>query len=172
MTRLEYILTSVLSKLDSTSDGINNLLGAENQAAFKSALADIAAVAHTVAARQGEIERGLTQAAKTFENSAKLTAQMEPVLARIGRSADAIEKMGVEVARTSVSAGRTVDAVGADVKRLSSETLPELERLLGELSVLSVSLRRLSDQTERDPRGLIFGRQPVPAGPGEKGVKP
>lgn len=172
VTRLEYILTSVLSKLDSTSDGINNLLGVENQAAFKSALADIAAVAQTVAARKHEIDHGLTQAAKTFENSAKVTAQMEPVLARLGRSADAIEKMGVEVARTSVSAGRTVDAVGADVKRFSAETLPELERLLGELSALTTSLRRLSDQTERDPRGLIFGRQPVPAGPGERGVSP
>lgn len=170
--RLENVLTSVLSKLDSTSDGINALLSAENQVAFKTALADIAAVARTVAARKDDIDHGLTQAAKTFENTSKVTAQLEPVLARIGRSAEAIEKMGVEVARTSVSTGRTVDTVGADVKRFSVETLPELERLLGELSTLTTSLRRLSDQTERDPRGLIFGRQPVPAGPGEKGVSP
>lgn len=170
--RLENVLTSVLGKLDSTSDGINALLSAENQAAFKSALADIAAVAHTVSARKDDIDRGLTQAAQTFENTARVTAQMAPVLARIGRSADAIEKMGVEVARTSVSTGQAVDAVGADVKRFSVETLPELERLLGELGALTTSLRRLSDQTERDPRGLIFGRQPVLAGPGEKGVSP
>ncbi|WP_296494829.1 MlaD family protein [Rhodoferax sp.] len=171
-TRLEYILTSVLNKLDSTSDGINSLLGPENQAAFKSALADLAAVARTVAARRADIDKGLTQAAQTFDNTAKATADLAPVLERIGRSADAIEKMGVEVARTSVSAGTTVDAMGADVKRFSVETLPELERLLGELSALTTSLRRLSDQTERDPRSLIFGRQPVPGGPGEKGVSP
>ncbi|MDD2881036.1 MAG: MlaD family protein [Rhodoferax sp.] len=170
--RLENVLTSVLGKLDSTSDGINALLSAENQAAFKGALADMALVARTVAARKDDIDRGLTQAANTFERTAKVTAQLEPVLARIGRSADAIEKMGVEVARTSVSTGRTVDAMGADVKRFSADTLPELERLMGELSALTTSLRRLSDQTERDPRGLIFGRQSVPAGPGEKGVSP
>ena len=70
---------------------------------------------------------------------------------RIGRSADAVEKMGNEVARTSASAGKTLDTVGADVKRFTAETLPELERLLGELSVLSASLRRLSEQTERNP---------------------
>ena len=57
-------------------------------------------------------------------------------------------------------------------RRFTSETLPELERLLGELSVLTTSLRRLSEQTERDPRGLIFGRKPVPEGPGEQGVGP
>ena len=167
--RLENVLTNVLTKLDSTSNNINAILSVENQTAFKSALADIATVARTIAARKETIDAGIIQAGRTLENSAQVTAQMGAVVDRIGRSADAVEKMGTEVAKTSVSAGRAVDAVGADVKRFSVETLPELERLLGELSTLSSSLRRLSEQTERDPSGLIFGRKPVPAGPGETG---
>ena len=170
--RLENVLTSVLTKLDGTSNNINAMLGAENQAAFKSTLADIATVARTIAARRDTIDAGITQAGRTLDNTAKATVQLEAVVDRIGRSADAVEKMGAEVARTSVSAGKAVDAVGADVKRFSTETLPELERLLGELGTLSSSLRRLSEQTTRDPRGLIFGRTPVPDGPGEKGVAP
>jgi phospholipid/cholesterol/gamma-HCH transport system substrate-binding protein len=170
--RLENILTSVLTKLDGTSNAINAILSAENQAAFRSALADIAIVARTIAARRDTIDAGITQAGRTLDNTAKATVQMEAVVARIGRSADAVEKMGTEVARTSLSAGKAVDAVGADVRRFSTETLPELERLLGELGALSTSLRRLSEQTTRDPRGLIFGRTPVPDGPGEKGGAP
>ncbi len=165
--RLENVLTTVLAKLDDTSSSINAILSAQNQAAFKNALADIASVARTVAARGKEIDAGLGNAARTFENTSRVTAQIAPVVDRIGRSADAVEKMGSEVARTSQSAAKTVDSVGADIKRFSTETLPELERLLGELSVLSTSLRRLTEQTERDPRGLLFGRKPVPAGPGE-----
>jgi phospholipid/cholesterol/gamma-HCH transport system substrate-binding protein len=170
--RLENILTNVLTKLDSTSNHINAILSVENQAAFKNALADIATVARTIAARKDTIDTGIRNAGRTLENSAQVTAQMGAVVDRIGRSADAVAKMGNEVAKTSASAGKTVDAVGADVKRFSVETLPELERLLGELSTLSTSLRRLSEQTTRDPHGLLFGHQPVPEGPGEKGVKP
>ena len=170
--RLENVLTSVLTRLDGTSNAINAILSAENQAAFRSAMADIAIVARTIAARRDTIDAGITQAGRTLDNTAKATVQMEAVVARIGRSADAVEKMGTEVARTSVSAGKAVDAVGADVKRFSTETLPELERLLGELGALSTSLRRLIEQTTRDPRGLIFGRTPVPDGPGEKGGAP
>lgn len=170
--RLENVLTNVLAKLDSTSNNINAILSDENRAAFKSALADIATVARTIAARKDTLDAGITHAARTLENTSQATAQMGAVVDRIGRSADAVEKMGNEVARTSASAGKTVDAVGADVKRFSTETLPELERLLGELSVLSTSLRRLSEQTERDPRGILFGRKPVPEGPGEPGAKP
>ena len=165
--RLENVLTSVLAKLDSTSSNINSILSDENRAAFKSALADVAAVARTVAARKDTLDAGIANAARTFENTSRISAQAGPVIDRIGRSADAIEKMGNEVAKTSAGAGKTVNSVGADVKRFTAETLPELERLLGELSVLATSLRRLSEQPERDPRGLLFGRKSVREGPGE-----
>ena len=176
--RLENVLTNVLAKLDSTSNNINAIISDENRAAFKSALADIATVARTVAARKDTLEAGIANAARTFENASRATAQVGPVIDRIGRSADAIEKMGNEVARTSASAGRTVDSVGtdvkgvgADVKRFTSETLPELERLLGEMSVLAASLRRLSEKIEGSPGGLLLGRRQVPPGPGEGTVK-
>jgi phospholipid/cholesterol/gamma-HCH transport system substrate-binding protein len=165
--RLENVLSSVLAHLDSTSTNINSILSDENRAAFKDALADIAAVARTIAARRDTLDAGITSAARTFHNSARASTQLDPVIERISRSAEALEKMGNEVARTSASAGRTVNEVGADMKRFTAETLPELERLLGELGVLSTSLRRLSEQAERNPAGLVFGRMPVPEGPGE-----
>ena len=169
--RLENILTSVLAKLDSTSSSINAVLSDENKAAFKSALADIAAVTHTIAARKETLDAGIASAARTFDNGARATAQLGPVIDRIGRSADAVEKMGNEAALASTSAGKTVDAVGADVKRFTAETLPELERLLGEMNALSASLRRLSEKIEGGPGGLLLGRSPVQAGPGEAVAK-
>jgi phospholipid/cholesterol/gamma-HCH transport system substrate-binding protein len=169
--RLENVLTDVLAKLDSTSNNLNAILSDENQTAFKSALADIATVAHTIAARKDTLNAGIANAARTFDNGARATAQLAPVIERIGRSADAVEKMGNEAALASASAGKTVDAVGADVKRFTAETLPELERLLGEMTVLATSLRRLSEKIEGSPGGLLLGRRPVPPGPGEAGDK-
>ncbi|MDM5059827.1 MlaD family protein [Aeromonas rivipollensis] len=165
--RLENVLTSVLAKLDSTSNSLNALLGPENQAAFQSTLTDIARVAHTLAERNESIDAGLKDAARVMKNSASASHELAPLIARIGRAADAVEKMGNEIAGTSASAGKTLNAVGSDINRFTAETLPQLERLLGELSVLTTSLRRLSEQTERNPSGLLFGRKAVPDGPGE-----
>lgn len=177
--RLENVLTNVLAKLDSTTNNINAILSTENQASFKNALADIATVSRTVAARKDAIDAAITKGARTLDNTAQASARMEAVLDRIGRGADAVEKMGLEVSKTSVSTGKAVDTVDTEVKRFSTETLPELERLMGELSTLAPSLRRLSEQTSRDPRALIFGNKPLPLGPGETvpstgaaGVKP
>jgi phospholipid/cholesterol/gamma-HCH transport system substrate-binding protein len=166
--RLENVLTSVLAKLDQTSNNINAILSDDNRAAFTHALADIAAVSHTLAARRTTLDAGIASAAQTFDNSARVTTQLGPVIEQISRSATAVERMGNEATLASTSAGKTVELVGTDVKRLTAETIPELQRLLGELSVLSSSLRRLSDQTERDPAGLLLrGHSPVPEGPGE-----
>jgi phospholipid/cholesterol/gamma-HCH transport system substrate-binding protein len=167
--RLENVLTSVLAKLDSTSNNINSLLSEKNQAAVTRILADLAAVTHTIAARKGTLDRGLASAARTFDNGARLTEQLGPVIVQIGKSADAVEKMGNEAAKASASAGKTVDSVGADIQRFTRDALPELQRLIADLDVLSASLRRLTEKTERNPTGLLLGGAPVPPGPGEPG---
>jgi phospholipid/cholesterol/gamma-HCH transport system substrate-binding protein len=169
--RLENVLTRVLAKLDSTSDGINKILSPENIAAFKSTLADLSVLAHTLAARKDTIDSGIASAARTFDNSSRVAAQLSkdlgPTLERIGKSADALRAMGEAGAKAGASAGQAVESIGSDVKRFSSDALPELQRLLGEMNTLTVALRRFIHETERNPRGFLFGRKPVPEGPGE-----
>jgi phospholipid/cholesterol/gamma-HCH transport system substrate-binding protein len=75
--------------------------------------------------------------------------------------------MSAEAQRASAEAGKAITGVGTDVNRFTAETAPELERLLGEMNVLAASLRRLSEKIESSPGGLLLGRRPVPAGPGE-----
>jgi phospholipid/cholesterol/gamma-HCH transport system substrate-binding protein len=169
--RLENVLTTVLAKLDSTSDSVNKILSEENLAAFRSTLADLSVLSRTLAARKDTIDAGIASASRTFDNSARVTAQLAaelgPALDRVGKSADAVRKMGEEAAQASNHAGRAVDSIGSDVKRFTADTLPELQRLLSEMNVLTVSLRRFIHETERNPRGFLFGRKPVPEGPGE-----
>ena len=169
--RLENVLTSVLAKLDSTSNAVNKLLSDENRLAFSSALSDIAAVSRTIAARQATLDATITNLGRTMDNSARLSAQLnsqvDPLVARISRSAAAIEKLGNDAASASTQAGQTVEAVGADVRGLTSQTVPAVQILVNDLTVLSASLRRLSEQTERNPASLLRGRLAVPDGPGE-----
>ncbi len=165
--RLENVLTRGLASLDRSSTNLNALLDDDNRAAFKSALADIAQVAHALAEQRDALNAGIGNLARTAEHTAQATQQLDSMIRRIGSSADAVEKMADNVALTSSSTGQTVAAMGTGVKHFTSETLPEMERLLGELSGLSLSLRRLSEQTERNPSSLLLGRRAPPPGPGE-----
>jgi len=166
-TRLENVLTNVLAQLDRTSGNIDAVLSDANRAAFTQALADIATVVHVVAGRKDSIDAGIGSAARTFDKSERVAAQLGPVIERVGRAADAVETLGQEAARASKGAGQAASSVSADSRRFADQALPELQKLLLRLNDLSTSLQRLSEQTERSPAGLLLGHGAVPDGPGE-----
>ena len=180
-TRLETVLTTVLAKLDNTTSNVDAMLSRENQVAFKNTLTDLATVAKTVADRKAEIDASIVNAARAADSTARATQKLNPIMdkispvidqlnvtiAQINRSATAIENAGNATASATTSAGKTVTSVGANIDRFTVQTLPEVQRLLGELNALSTSLKSLIDQTERDPASLLRGKSPVAHGPGE-----
>jgi phospholipid/cholesterol/gamma-HCH transport system substrate-binding protein len=165
--RLETVLTRVLASLDRTSQTVNDVFSDENKKALTAALANVQTLTQALADRKDSIDAALRNADRTLANTARVSAQLDRTVARIDRAADSFDAMSRRVDQTAAGADRTVTAVGADVQRFTNETAPQLEILMSDLSTLSASLRRLTEQTERDPRSLIFGKTPVPKGPGE-----
>jgi phospholipid/cholesterol/gamma-HCH transport system substrate-binding protein len=165
--RLEQVLTRVLASVDRTSQNLNGVFSEENKKALTVALDNIATITQTLSDRKDSIDATLRNADRTMANAARVSAELDHTLARIDRAADSFDAMARRVDETAAGANRTVTAVGADVQRFTNETVPQLESLMNDLSVLSASLRRLSEQTERNPKSLIFGNVPAEKGPGE-----
>ena len=166
--RLEDVLTTVLANVNRTTANVDAVFDADNRAALKHALADIAGLAHTLSEQRTALGAGIVDAARTAKNTARATDQLEPAIERVVASADALGAMAHSVGRTSDGAGQAVDAAASGVQQMRTETLPELERLLVELDALAASMRRLSEQTERNPSSLILGAPQRRPGPGER----
>jgi phospholipid/cholesterol/gamma-HCH transport system substrate-binding protein len=165
--RLESVMTHVLGNVDRVTDNFNAVFDADNRAALKSALADLAALAHALAAQKGVLTRGIADAAQTAQRAASASQRLDPTLLSITRSAQSVEHMADGVSATSLRAGRAADSAASAVQQASSETLPDLARLMAELNQLSASLRALSEQTARSPSSLVVGRPLPQPGPGE-----
>ena len=167
-TRLESELTTVLANLNRTSVSLTAALDDDNRAQLKKTLAATAEVMQALAAQKKALSSGIADAARTAGNAAQASVLIKPLLARISDAADAVETMAAEVSRASDHARQTVDAADRGIRQFSGESLPELERLLAEMNALASSLRRLSEQTERDPSSLLAGQRNLSPGPGER----
>ena len=167
--RLENVFSNVLTNVDRTAASVNAVLDAENRSALKQALADTAALAHALALQQKVLSVGIDNAARTASNAARASEQLGPAIERISAGAQAVEQMAQVAREASASAGRTAAAAESGVRQLSSETLPEMDRLLAELNQLAPSVRRLSEQTTAHPSSLLVGAPRRIAGPGEGG---
>ena len=167
-TRLESVLTTVLASVERMSTSLNSVLDADNQAALKQALADVATLSHALAAQQAALGTGIADAARTARNTARASEQFGPATLRIAAAADAVDKMAKAAALASENAGRSVEVAASGVQQIGIDTVPALEKLFGELNQLASSLQRLSEQTERNPNSLLLGAPTPKAGPGEK----
>jgi phospholipid/cholesterol/gamma-HCH transport system substrate-binding protein len=160
MMRLDTSVTALLINLNRSSENINALLNDDNRRAIGQILTDIKTVTHTLAARQAAIDSGLSDAALTLKNTARISDELPR---RIQRSADAFDRMSNKLAEASISTRQTMD----DARQFSDETLPEIHGLVEELRDLTGSLRRLSGELEQNPSVILHGKTATRKGPGE-----
>lgn len=157
LTRLDTAITSLISNLNRSSENINALMDKDNQRAFKNSLADIETLSHTLAARSAMIDSSLNNAARTMENTARVSDELPQLVQRIQHSADAFDHMSKELSRAGTNASVA----------LTEGTLPEVHKLVVELRDLTGSLRRVSGELEQNPSVLLYGKPAAKRGPGE-----
>jgi len=167
MVRMDAALTALLSNLTRSSESLNALLDEGNRAALKKSLANLETVSRTLAARSADIDAGVAGAARTMENTARLTGELSALVERVQRSADAFDRMSEAGARAAASAAGSVEGARADFRQATRETVPEARLLIAELRELTASLRRFGDQLERNPGMLVHGKPAARPGPGE-----
>jgi phospholipid/cholesterol/gamma-HCH transport system substrate-binding protein len=166
--RLENVLGTVLANLDRTAANVNAILNDQNRAMLAKILTDTSTVMSTLASQRDVMRNGIANAARTAGNAAKATDHLDVLIRKVAATTDEVKSMVNQTAQVGASARKTVDEMNAGVHELTGDTIPDINQLLGQLNALSNSLRRLSDQTERNPSSLLRGTQPVPYGPGEK----
>ncbi len=178
--RLDKVLSQVLSEqglvnlignLSSLAQNASSVLDEENRATFRQMVKDLSEVTRPLAARSGQVDRGVQSAARAAEQAAQLTEQLGkqlPVLLdRVTKSAAGLQQMSEELARTSRSVGDIVGASKPDIERFSRQTLADTGLLISELRQLTATLNRVAQQIERQPNVLVLGRSAQPKGPGE-----
>jgi len=163
MTRLDSAITSLLTNLNRSSENFNALMDQDNRLAVKHALADIEILSRTLAARSAMIDSSLSNAARVMENTARLSDELPQLAQRVQRSAEAFDHMASDLARAAASASGTLEGA----QQFTSETLPEVHKLVIELQDLTNSLRRFSGELEQNPSALLYGKPAAKRGPGE-----
>jgi len=181
MERLETATPVLMANLARAVDNLNLLLDENNRSALRSTLADLAVLTQTLAKRSSTIDAALVSSARAMESTARVSAQLPQLVQRFDRTAAALERMATDVSDASASARSmldsargtldnarsTLDGSRADVAQFTGAALPETRELVAELRGLTVTMRRVVDEVERNPGVLVQGRSPAKRGPGE-----
>ncbi|MDX1656444.1 MAG: MlaD family protein [Candidatus Competibacteraceae bacterium] len=167
VTRLDNAFTTLVEDFTDLSQRLKGILSADNQAAVAGILVSLETTTGELAARSERIGRTLDDAALALEQTAMVSTELPPLLARVGSAIIAVEEMSRAIATTSRGLETAVLESRRDIAQLAQDTAPEIGALLGELRQLTDVIQRFGQELERNPRMLLFGRQPGQLGPGE-----
>lgn len=152
LARLDTALTSLLGNVNRMSENINAVLDEESRRSFKRSLLHIEQLTQMLAARSSAIDSSMKNAALTLEHSAQASARLEQLIERAGRSAEAVERLANEATRSAT---------------MAPATMQDIQLMVNDLRELSASMHRVSNQLERNPDALLFGKPKQAPGPGE-----
>lgn len=167
LERLDNAITTVLEKFEVLSENFAKVLAPENQIAITKSLNNLQTIITTVASHNATINQLFANADITLENAAKSSNNLTHFLDSLRRGAEAIELAARNLAKAGNQANLAVRDGHRGLTRFSQETIPEATALATELRDLVSALKRFTEQLQRNPNSLIFGRRDRALGPGE-----
>ncbi|HMN19998.1 MAG TPA: MlaD family protein [Ottowia sp.] len=171
---------ALLEKVDQAVDGVNRLLGAENQGLLTATLNEMQGAARsfselardtnrTIEAqfgpRRSSIPQLVQQATATFRT-------LDGVGAETNRALADVRAVTAELARglaTLTGEGGVVARLDEGATTVTQTTLPRIQNLTEEASRTIRRLDRIANTLGENPQALLYGSGPIPPGPGEPG---
>jgi phospholipid/cholesterol/gamma-HCH transport system substrate-binding protein len=144
---------------------LNQLLNEENQGRLSRSLESIARLTDRLTTFQEKL-------GPTLDSLPGLTRRAEGLLSESEQLAAELRELSRETRAHGEAfdrVGRGVEQVGAAAGDLTSQTMPNLNRVLAKLERATENLNRALEAQARDPRSLLFGAAPPEPGPGESG---
>ena len=174
LVRLDTAVTTALTQLSEVAQSFNRiserllaLLDADNQHAIAGTLANVESITGSLAGRMDELGRGLEELKVVLENTARASAGLPEVMRQAQAGIETVKASAASIDRLARDLDGVVVEGGAEMNRLTRETLAPLGPLLAELQRLVGALNRFTQDLEDKPNLLLLGR-PAPApGPGE-----
>ena len=163
--RAETDIREVLLKAARVADRLDELLNEQNQ---KRVMALVDSFEQT-SERYGELARNLEPSAKALPG---LLQQATRTVEKAQRTVDNVAKLAEDTDRKLVvldTVGETAKQIGRAADDLHKDTLPRVNALIDQVSIDARELKRTLHQVNARPQSLIFGLQPPPPGPGERG---
>lgn len=161
----------LLQQASTLLDRLNVIVGDNNQTRLENILTNFENASE-------QLEPALRSIPEVAKRAEKLLGEDNQQSLR--RSLDNLEQATnafVPVAEDSRAVLANMKTLSEKLDRISTElsaevtenTLPKINDLVDQLDRDSRDFRRLVLQIEREPQSLVFGRRPVPPGPGEPG---
>ena len=152
----------MIDNFNQVAKRVNTLLSDENQKQLVSTLRNLDQASGKVAALAVAFEPTVKALPVLANDTGIVLKRADTLLANLNRRVDSFE-------RAAKGAEQLSNHGAALSEAMLTESLPRLNLLLEDLQRSSRGLERLLNEINEQPQSIVFGKNPIPPGPGEPG---
>ena len=174
--QLQDMASTLVEKVGQATDRVNQMLGADNQAALSSALTEMGAAAKSISQlatntdktiQSAKIDVLIKQTSGALTSIDQAATQVRVTAANLDATMGELDK-GV---KSVTGPGGVVDRVSEGASTVTNTTLPRIQNLTEDASRTIRRLDRIANALSENPQAFIYGSGTVPPGPGEPGFQ-
>ena len=152
----------MIDNFNQVAKRVNTLLSDDNQKQLASTLRNLDRASGKVASLAGAFEPTVKTLPALMNDTGIVLKRADTLLANLNQRVDSFE-------RAAKGAEQLTNSGAALSEAMLNESLPRLNLLLEDLQRSSRGLERLLYEINEQPHSLVFGKNPIPPGPGEPG---
>lgn len=165
--RLDQSVGELVDNLIEASKRLKALLSPDNQQLVVDSLTNLSQLAQMLAHQSPNFAAAIDDLTATLRNTRDASISLPTLMQQLQRSAEALEAMAGQIAKTGSALRDTVAARDNELQRFTGSALPEAAVMVQELRQTAENFRRLSESLQRNPAILLRGTPAPPPGPGE-----
>ena len=148
---------------------VNTLLSDENQNQLMGTLRGLDQATGRFAALATTIEPTVKALPALINDTGIVLKRADTLLANLNERVESFERAAKSAERAANSAEQLGNSGTALSEAMLTESVPRVNVLLEDVQRASRGLERLLNEINEQPHSLVFGRNPLPPGPGEAG---
>lgn len=152
----------MINNFNQVAKRVNTLLSDDNQKQLVGTLRNIDQVSARVASLANAMEPTVKALPALVSDTGVVLKRADTLLANVNQRLDSFER----AAKSAEQLGNSGTALS---EVMMTESLPRLNTLLEDLQRSSHGLERLLYEINEQPHSFVFGKNPLPPGPGEPG---
>jgi phospholipid/cholesterol/gamma-HCH transport system substrate-binding protein len=159
----------MIGNFNQVAQRVNTLLNDENQNQLMGTLRNLDHATGRVAALATAIEPTVKALPALLNDTGIVLKRADTLLANLNPRVDSFERAAKSAERAANSAEQLGNSGTALSEAMLTESVPRVNMLLDDVQRASRGLERLLNEINEQPHSLVFGRNPLPPGPGEPG---
>ena len=148
---------------------VNTLLSDENQNQLMGTLRSVDHATGRIAAVVTQFEPTAKALPGLINDTNLALRRADTLLANVNQRVESFERAAISAERAAKSAEQLGNSGTALSEAMLTESVPRVNLLLEDVQRASRGLERLLNEINEQPHSLVFGRNPLPPGPGEAG---